>query len=71
MITEMKFCNIEFLGQVRAAENGWYFSFLLIGTIFKPNCLESIPISLFFKDIHAAQNTSCFSLVLFQSTQSF
>lgn len=69
MINAMKLHNIEVLGQDRAlAETHWYFSFLVIGTIFKLNCLDRILISLFLQDIHAAQNTSCFPLVLFHST---
>lgn len=51
------------------AESHWYLSFLVRGTIFKLNCLERAPISLFLQDIHTAQNTGCFLLLLFHSTQ--
>lgn len=71
MINAMKLYNIEFLGQGRVlAESHWYLSFLVRGTIFKLNCLERVLISLFLQDIHTAQNTSCFPLLLFHSPQS-
>lgn len=67
----MKLYNIEFLGQGRVlAESHWYLSFLVRGTIFKLNCLERVLISLFLQDIHTAQNTRCFPLLLFHSPQS-
>lgn len=70
MINAMKLYNIKFLGQGRAlVESHWYLSFLGRGTTFKLNCLERVPISLFLQDIHTTQNTSCFLLLLFHSTQ--
>lgn len=71
MINAMKLYNIKFLGQGKVlAESHWYLSFLVRGTIFKLNCLERVPIFFFLQDIHTAQNTSCFLLLLFHSTQS-
>lgn len=68
MINAMKLHSIELSGHDRAlAEGCWYFSFLAIGTIFKLNCLQRVAISLCLQDIHAAQATSCFPLILSHS----